>query len=287
MKFRTKWSEFIKRDPLHIGLVIIYAVGFGIAINFVVNLLVSSLSPLRGLILPVPFTLAGGLRIAEALDRFSGKEMVSAWTSGQTSILVSILVCYVISLPLFVWGMRQRALFRQNPGGQKFPMRIALALGISASFLGEVCLVATVPPFIALSVKSSMQSAQTVQSNKDALISDVNYAALRAQSFYYMDVQDGGGGGKWTDIVREGNPTLGIEEIAPTEPVTGRVLGDFFPQQPSHFILKVHAQDSLTVWGVGHERGDVEDFVNQDGQRGKLQVSITVTPKNVHVTSDN
>ncbi len=82
-------------------------------------------------------------------------------------------------------------------------------------------------------------------------------------------------------------PVLGIDEIAPAKPGTGDVVGKLFPQKPSRFVLAVRTADSLTVKGVATEEGDFADFENADGRRGRIQVSIAVTPKRIKVTFDN
>jgi hypothetical protein len=292
MKFKIRWSE-LRSDPLHIVWLLVYAILAGVAINVIPDalnkLLFTDAKPLwlssfsRG----VPFIEAGGLRIGEALDRFSGKELTSSWGAEQTKILISILVTYVLALPLFVWGMRNRTLWRLETGARRFPTRIVIALGLSGSLVMGSCLLATFPPFISLNVRKSLDNAQRAQSNKDALLNDINYAALRAQSFYYTDVVDGGGGGRWKDIRRAGNPMLGIEEIAPSEPVIGKVVKHFYPQHPSRFLLMVHAQDSLSICGVGNEDGEVDTFANEDGRTGRVQVRAIVTPKRIFVNLEN
>jgi hypothetical protein len=80
---------------------------------------------------------------------------------------------------------------------------------------------------------------------------------------------------------------LGIEEVAPAEPIVGKVTSNLFPQSPSRFLLNVHTQDSLTIWGIGKDEGDIDSFANEDGRRGRLQMKVIVTPKKIYVNSDN
>jgi hypothetical protein len=183
--------------------------------------------------------------------------------------------------------LRERVLWRQGSGERRFPTKIVLALGLSGSILIGVAFLSTIPPFIAYSVRLSLMNAQKTFMNKDALTNDINYVALRAQSFYQVDVRDGGGGGRWMNIQRDGNPTLGIDEIGLAAPITGNVVGKLFPQQPSRFVLTVHTADSLTVKGVAAEEGDLNNFENADGRRGRIQTRVIVTPKRIVVTFDN
>ena len=288
MKSKISWED-MKSDPLHILWVVGYAILFGAALNVIPGLLLKALTVNRGLLWfgPVPFVEAGGLKIAEGLDRFSGKEIMLVWTLYHTKIITSIVMCYVIAPPLFVWGLKERMLWRQGSGERRFPAKIVLALGLSSFIVIGVALGSTVPSFIAYSVRVSLMNAQKIFANKDALINDINYVALKAQSFYYVDAKDGGGGGRWMNIKRDGNPTLGIDEIGLATPITGSVVEKLFPQQPSRFVLTVHTPDSLTVKGVATEEGDLNNFENADGRRGRIQTSVVVTPKRIVVTFDN
>lgn len=288
MKFKIKWDDMTS-DPLHIVWVVGYAMIFGLALNLIPGILLRILTENKAATLfgLAPFVEAGGLKIAEGLDRFSGKEIRSVWTPIHTHIISSIVMCFVIAPPLFVWGLRERMLWRQGSGERRFPTKIALALGLSASIVMGVVLMSTIPPFIAYSVRLSMLNAQKTFANKDALTNDLNYVALKAQSFYYVDVKDGGGGGRWMNIQRDRNPTLGMDEIGLATPIIGNVVGKLYPQQPSHFVLTVHTADSLTVQGVATEEGDLSNFENADGRRGRIQTRVVVTPKRIVVTFDN
>lgn len=276
-------------DPLHVVWVVGYAILFGVALNSLNEMLFKGLITLKGT--PwhwfAPFLEAGGLKIMEGLDRFSGKEILSVWTTTHTQIISSVVICYVIAPPLFVWGLRERVLWRQGSGQRRFPTKIVLALGLSVSILIGVAFHSTISAFIAYSVRLSLMNAQKTSANKEAVTNDLNYVAMKAQSFYYVDVKDGGGGGRWMNIRRDGNSTVGIDEIGLSAPIIGTVVGKLFPQQPSRFVLTVHTADSITIKGVATEEGDLNNFENADGRRGRIQTSIVVTPKRIAVAFDN
>lgn len=287
MKFRISWQEY-KADPLRITWVVLYALVFGFAFFPLVAFVVRLFYPDMFLYITfAPFVEAGGLVIAQGLERFSGKDIVPVWTASQTHIVFQIVLIYVIAPALSLWGLKERAVWRQASGERRFPTKIVLALGLSASIVAGVVFLSLIPPWIAYSVRVSMMQAQKVQANKDALINDLNYAALRVQSFYYVEVGEGGGGGRWMNIQRDGSPTLTMDDIALSTPIVQKVVGKLFPQQPSRFLMKVHTADSLTVTGVAVETGDYENFENADGRSGRIQVSIAVTPKRIKVTLDN
>jgi len=287
MKFRISWQEF-KADPLRLVWVALYTLVFGFAffplVAFIVKLFNRDIFLYNSF---APFVEAGGFMIAQGVARFSGKEIVPEWTLYHTLILAEIVTCYVIAPALFLWGLKERAVWRQASAERRFPIKIVLALGLSASIVAGVVFLSLAPPWIAYSVRGSLMEAQKVQANKDALINDLNFAALRVQSFYYVDVREGGGGGRWMNIRRDGSPTLTMDDIGLSTPMAQRVFGKLFPQQPSRFLMNVHTADSLTITGVAVEKGDVENFENADGRKGRIQVSIAVTPKKIKVTLDN
>jgi hypothetical protein len=286
MRFRIKVPNF-EADPLHTFWVAVYAVCFGIAWSLFGTLLVHLTNPGGIYITPLPFIMVGGDALAQALDRFSGKELVVVWGGLQTATVIQLVIYYIVAPTAFVWGLNERALWRQQTGERKFPWKIVLSLGTTATIIVSIVLGSLVPPLIHYRVRVSVMEAQRIQANRDALMWDLNYAALRAQSFYFVDVKDGGGGGRWKNIQRKGNPTLTIDEIAPPEPVVQNVAGKLFPQQPSKFRLEVHTADSLVVYGIAVEDGDNADFANADGQKGKIQFSIGVMPKKIKFTSEN
>jgi hypothetical protein len=286
MKFRINVPNF-KADPLHTFWVAVAALCFGIAWGLLGTLLVHLTNPGGIYITPLPFIVVGGDAIAQALGRFSGKELVVVWGRLQTATVIQLVIYYIVAPAAFLWGLKERAVWRQQTGERRFPWKIVLALGATSTIVGSMVLGSLLPPLVHYSVRLSLMEAQRKQANRDAVMWDLNYAALRAQSFYFVDVKDGGGGGRWKNIQREGDPTLTIDEIAPPEPVVQKVAGKLFPQQPSHFRLEVYKADSLVIYGIAVEDGDYSDFANADGQKGKIQFNIAVTPKKIKVTSAN
>lgn len=289
MKFKIDWQR-ITSDPLHI----LWITGYAIVFGFVFSLLNAALSRLLAegrilnlIVLPVPFVSAGGLLIQEGLERFSGHPISHTWRIEHTFLLLSIIFSYVIVFPLVLWGLRERAQWRQSPRSGKFPYSIALSLGAGGFFLSSIVLLSVVGPLISFQVHRSMRNAQAVEANRDALISDLGLTALKAQSFYFASTDDGGGGKRWLNIKGRSKPSLTIEEIWLSEPVLARIYGSAFPQRSSSFVLKVFKEDSLAIWGIGTEKGDDENFTNKNGEKGKLQVYGVVSPTKMVVQMDN
>jgi uncharacterized membrane protein (DUF485 family) len=247
-----------------------------------------------GLILPTlkfffalfPYIVAGGIRIQEGLDRFSGVPPSVGLRIEHIVLLVSLIVMYIILPPLIQWTLERRRQWRQQPEKKKFPVTLALMVGITGLFVLTLLLS---PIFYSIStgVFKSLQESQNVQSNRDALIHDLNVLALKAQSFYYVETSFGGGGKRWMDIERKDNSTFTLNEIILNVPNLQSVIGELFPQKLSQFSLDVIRRDSLIIWGIGTERGDDEEYTNRDGSKGRHQAHVIVTPKRTTLRFDN
>lgn len=283
MKFKIDWQR-MKSDPLHLLWVVGYCIAGGIPFILLVNALGSD-SIYMWSLEPVP-SVAGGMRIAEGIERFRGHPVVHSWNLGHTLILLSTIFFYIILLPLFIWAMNKRARWREIPQS-RFPLKIVVFLGLTGWHVFVTVAYSILGPIATTLVFRSLRQVQTVQSNKDVLINDLNFLALKAQSFYFVPTKEGGGGGRWLNIQRKSNQALTLQEIEHHEPILGWIYGDAFPQKPSKFVLEVFTEDSLAIWGIGSERGDNTTFVNKDGQHGKLELQMIVTPKKLYTNERN
>lgn len=280
MKFRIDW-QLIKSDPLHPLWVVGFAI-VGSTFAWVSNVFGTSV---RGLWKPIlePAVSAGGVRIQEGLAFFRG-DPVGGWNLDHSLILLSIIFLYVILPPLFLWAIKARARWRQMPRS-RFPLKIFVSLGLTGSLVLFIATYSIIGPTFAIYVYRSLHSGQKVQANKDVMMHDLAFMALRAQSFYFVPVKDGGGGGRWLNVQKASNQALTLQEIEPVEPVLRRISD--FPQKPSKFVLEVFREDSLAIWGIGSEPGNDVTFVNKDGQKGKLEFQMIVTPKKSYTNERN
>jgi hypothetical protein len=146
---------------------------------------------------------------------------------------------------------------------------------------------ALVGSLVGLSAYRSLQSAQTVYTNRDALLADMNIVVSRARTSFFVPRDKGGSGGSWWKDNKSKEPQITLDALAPTTPVLSRHLAAGFPQKPGRFLMEVTAPDTLILWGVGAEMGDEETFDNKDGQRGKIQIREIVTPKGQSVEFQN
>jgi hypothetical protein len=112
---------------------------------------------------------------------------------------------------------------------------------------------------IAVAVGITMFNAQAINSNRQAVIGDLNNLAASALAFYKTPATHGGGGNTWSaDVDNVGN-WLGYGYDSTTNTLT---TGN------GTFVLSV-ASDVLTIVGTGTETGN-------DGTNG-VQATLTVT----------
>ena len=265
----------------------IYALAFGILISVLGVKFASSF--LGGPIIITgatgpPHIQAGGHKVEEGIRRFWGKlekPENRSWEWHHTSILWAILSWFVLGPALFVWGLRARVAWRRNPPGRGPPLRIVAALAVGGYNLLTLALGALAMAPQQLNVAISQYSETRYVVNRDAIAADLALMAFRAQTFYHLPVEDGGGGGQWKGIPGRIPATLKLEDISHPEPILAPILEWLHPQKPSHFVLEVLRKDKIAIWGIGQEMQDDPDFLNKDGQRGKLQYAMIVTPKSV------
>jgi len=290
MKFRTEWQK-IRTDPLNGAGIAVYTLILFLIIfllDFGFRAIVDSSEGMwTRILVPAPHVVAGGLKIGQALERWRGHLEPNLWDGKLTFLVFLLIVPYVIVPMLVVWGIRARRQWRLESPRHGFPWKIALALALGWYVAIMTCLMALVGSLVGLSAYGSLQSAQTVQTNRDALLADMNLVVSRARTAFFVPREKGGAGGSWWKDNKSKEPQISLDALAPVTPVLSRHLAAGFPQKASRFFMEVTAPDTLFLWGVGTERGDSESFENKDGQRGKVQIRQIVTPKGQSVEFQN
>jgi len=142
-----------------------------------------------------PWVIAGGQSLANGLMAFSGKRIEFPLSSVRMGLLAGLLVAYVVCPTVFLFVWRDRRLgpklhFRQQP------MSIT---GLVYGICGVITLfiVVTILPIGLLREKanSSLRYAQTIQSNKDALINTINEIVIDMKQYRILPKKLGGGEG--------------------------------------------------------------------------------------------
>ncbi|MFC1898063.1 hypothetical protein ACFLYJ_00665 [Candidatus Cloacimonadota bacterium] len=112
---------------------------------------------------------------------------------------------------------------------------------------------------IAVAVGITMFNAQASNSNRQAVVGDLNNLAASALAFYKTPATHGGGGNDWTTEVDNVGSWLGYGYSASTNTLT---TGN------GSYVLSV-SSDVLTIVGTGNEQGN-------DGSTD-VMATITVT----------
>ena len=283
MKFKIDWQQ-VRADPLHLGRIAIYIVVFGILVSIVdvdgifFRELPQWVHAIPGWGILAPQAMAGGLQAEEAIERMSGQPKNRSWRRTHSGILIGILLLFILGPTLLVWGLRTRAQWRQMSAPRGSPFRIAAALTVGGYLFVGLTVTTMMTSLVSLRNFRTQKSESALAANRDALALDLSLMAFKAQTFYHLPTKDGGGDGHWTKLPGREPSTLTLEDLALGKSLMAHILDPLFPQQPSRFVLEVFKEDSLAIWGIGHERIADPTFLNKDGQRGKIQVQYIVTP---------
>jgi hypothetical protein len=144
---------------------------------------------------------AGGQTIANGLLEFSGKGPTSVPDQRMRASLISILITLIVAPTLCLAGIRSRAL---TPGVRSGPVhwRASHVVYLLGMFVTVVVIVmGVVSAVLQLSVSVSLRQSQAVQSNKDEMINDLNWIAIRVREYRALPVRFGGGAGSYQGFV--------------------------------------------------------------------------------------
>lgn len=272
MNSKIDWRR-IAGDPLHIIWVVCYC-GAGLGLLQLAGQLVGKLPVFVG-----PQILAAGMQIQLGIERFKGILPVEEWTNAQMGLLAVILVSYLIMPPLFVWGIIERAAWRRERGSRKKLAAIIAALGLSGPVLVGTLIIGIVGGPIAHERYSSILSVQKIGANRDFLIAETSEMIFKAQNFYHVPVELGGGGGRWKNIRNGPQSELQLEDVTSELPRLRAMLENTFEIEGSRWKMEVVREDSLVLWGVGEWDSGSPEFKNVDGQKGKQQVAVYANPR--------
>lgn len=121
---------------------------------------------------------------------------------------------------------------------------------------------------IAVAVGITMFNAQATNSNRQAVMSDMNNLASSCLAFYKTPVSHGGGGGEWlTANIDDLGNWLGYEyDSSDNSCTTGNGV----------FIIGITDTDNMTIDGIGTEIGNDDAYSNANGDAGFVEGDITI-----------
>jgi len=140
-----------------------------------------------------PWTLAGAHTIENGLLAFSGKPAQPLSGRDQVRALAGLLVVAVICPTIYLLRWRRRRVSIQANHAST-PWRIYDVLhGFCAVFVLFIA-VAVVPIGIYAEIThQNLREAQAEQSNRDAIINEINFIAINLTQYYMLPTEIGGG----------------------------------------------------------------------------------------------
>ena len=291
MTFRTSWNRFLG-EPLHPVRIALAAVAFGIVFSLAVDWLLHRPSvhhwlPILGADTRwsalLPFILAGGIRVHEGMLAFSGKEVAGEWTGDHTAVILGMLLTYVAGPALFLWGLRARKRWLAGNVTRPSANTILLLTGVGCFFM-----LSTIPFSVVGGPRSwylwqEMRRDAQQSAARDVAMNCVIAMGRRAQIFRALPIETGG---KAWSLSAGGVTLQDLEATLPSIHHTMRWNGSAADMR---FFLEVASPDSLTIWSVAESEGQNREgsFLNKDGRKGLVQVSVGVNPVELKMRVDN
>ncbi len=202
-----------------------------------------------------PWVLAGGHTIENGLLAFSGKLPQVPRVEDQARILAAFFISMIFCPTSFLFEWRRRKLSGKaskergplNSSSVLYALTGALTLYIGVSILPIA--------YISKSSFDSLRHAQAVQSNRDAMINEINILDMRLEEYFILPRRLGGGDGSFEGFTPS-------QEIATTQDATYMVTGKKSEadiratsiRYPTCWIeVKVDTARHMSQWAYGGE----------------------------------
>ncbi len=239
---------------------------------------------------PFPSIIAIGSIVSQGIELFNGTIPDLSWNKTHLLALLALLISMFITPTLFVINWR-RYLSADASLRESISIRKTL-IGLT---IGAMCVpVFIITPYLVfrqVQTGQSMYRSYTLSSNKDAITADLAYLAFKAQALYVVPQNLGGTGGHWKNIPIPDGTTrdLTFDDLQYKESPENIFVKGLLPQSQNKFILEVVNDTTLIITGIGSTQTENANFRNKDGQKGKIQVTQTITPNNYYgeIITDN
>ncbi len=144
-----------------------------------------------------PWVVAGGQTIANGLAEFSGRAPELVGLSDRLAGLLGLLFGMVIGPTLFFFGWYYRRKDRASNAATPTLKGASVIYVIGGILTFSVAIPAIPIAYVQRSVSSDLRAAQAIQSNKDAMINEVNAIAFNAYQYRILPQKLGGGNGSY------------------------------------------------------------------------------------------
>jgi hypothetical protein len=149
-----------------------------------------------------PWVLAGGHTIENGLLAFSGKPPQAPKVQARARTLASFFVSMILCPTFFLLEWRRRKISGKT-STERRPLRSSSVLyaltGALTLYVGGVMLPIA---YVSQSSFDSLRHAQAVQSNRDAIINEMNMLDMSLEEYFILPKRLGGGDGTFEGFAR-------------------------------------------------------------------------------------
>ncbi len=149
----------------------------------------------------VPWQIAAGKTISNGLILFNGKLLTSPSVIYKILTLVSIYICYIFVPTFFIfkwyrYRIDRRSLFSTRPFSSS-----SIGYGVSILFFSFLVFSASASGWVGSYTFLSMKHAQSIQTEKDRIIVELNLIDVGANQYRILPKNIGGGEGSYEGFV--------------------------------------------------------------------------------------
>ncbi|HEX6983449.1 MAG TPA: hypothetical protein VF181_11890 [Balneolaceae bacterium] len=226
-----------------------------------------------GILLITPWAHAETVATLVAINEFgSGIADVNPYWSRRLQALASLLVIFVIAPSLWILSeIRNRAKKDDLKKGFIWYGSVMITgIGLFIALSGATIKTINYSDIWQRASISKNQDLMRISKNKDLLRRELTKLAYDVYELYYLPQHLGGGGQSFNTI--QGDGKLHSIQLSNLE--------SYNASSANSFVLASVSENSIIIYGIGYETGPDSTFKNINGDQGKLQLAVEVSPPN-------
>jgi len=145
----------------------------------------------------VPSSLASYHTISNGLSAFSGQALLEPSLVQKIGMLASIIIVYVVIPTFFFFNWRNRRIQNTSVASHTQLNLSSISYTLSAVLTLSIAATVIYSSVGSYWIRQSLERSQTIQENKDALISDLYFLSLNANQYNILPKELGGGNGTY------------------------------------------------------------------------------------------
>jgi|GEM_PF-1297136 len=222
-----------------------------------------------------PWESAQMIETLRAIHEFqSGSvDLASYWYSrsgalvGRTGIIISLVCLFVLGPSLWVYSELKH---EKTQNEKQDPLSRGVLWYISGIFMVSVLVYAIVNPVQKSIIFRNTWTGADKNRNMDQLRSQLYKLAFDAAEIYYLDYKEKGWDGFRSIEGKDGTANS----------ITLNDLPNYSKSNQNMYMLAPVESDSvITIYGIGHFKGNDTDFQNANGETGRIQLAVKVNPR--------